>query len=63
MQGPKPTQSKCKFASWQASHVNGFILASLRVKNTKDITYTKAKIIEVFFFLKENGLWKFIVAI
>lgn len=59
--GPKPTKSKCKFASLQASHVNGLILATLGVKNTKDITYTKAKIIEVF-FKWENGLSKFIVA-
>lgn len=60
MQGPKPIKSKCKFVSWQASHVNGLTLATVGVKIQKT-SYTKAKVIE--FFFKENGLSKFIVAI
>lgn len=46
--GSKANKIQNKFATWHVSHVNGLILAACGVKNTKDITYTKAKVIEVW---------------
>lgn len=46
--GSKANKIQNKFATWHVSHVNGLILAACGVKNTKDTTYTKAKVIEVW---------------